>query len=75
MNYIVLEGISLFVVIIMIIVLLIVSLCSLIFVMMCDKRVFALEQTLADKNEEIKILNRENLMFKIKCGELDIDEE
>lgn len=75
MNYIVLEGISLFVVIIMIIVLLIVSLCSLICVMMCDKRVFALEQTLADKNEEIKILNRENLMFKIKCGELDIDEE
>lgn len=75
MNYIVLEGVSLYLVLTLIIVLLLICLCCLICVILSDKRAFVLENLLSRRNAEIKNLNRENLMFKIKCGELDIDEK
>ncbi len=75
MNYIVLEGVSLYLVWSLIIILLLICLCCLICVVLSDKRLFILENLLSRKNEEIKSLNRENLMYKIKCGELDINEE
>lgn len=75
MNYIVLEGVSLYLVLALIIILLLICLCCLICVMLSDKRVFLLENLLLRKIDEIKSLNRKNLMLKIKCGELDIDEK
>ncbi len=74
MNYIVLEGFSLYLFLVLVLILLIISLCCLICVVLSDKRLFILNNLLSRKNREIKELNRENLILKIKCGELDIDE-
>ena len=74
MNYIVLEGASLYLVVALVIILIILCLSCLAYVILCDKKNFTLENLVAVKNEEIKDLNRLNLMLKIKCGEFDIDE-
>ena len=74
MNYIVLEGASLYWVVSLVIILIILCLSCLVYVILCDKKNFTLENLLATKNEEIRNLNRMNLMLMIKCGEFDIDE-
>ncbi len=75
MNYVVLEGGSLYLVLALMILLLLIALCALVCAMLSDKRGFFLKNLLTSKNCEIKYLTRENLMLKIKCGEFDIDEE
>lgn len=75
MNYIVLEGVSLYMFLALILFLLIISLCCLVCVVLSDKRLFILNNILSSKNIEIIKLNRENLILKIRCGELDIDEK
>ena len=75
MNYIVLEGVSLYLFLALVLFLLIISLCCLVCVVLSDKRLFILNNVLSSKNIEIIKLNRENLILKIRCGELDIDEQ
>lgn len=75
MNYIVLEGVSLYLFFALIIVLLLICLSCLICVILSDKRIFVLDNLLLRKNAEIQCLNRENLILKMKYGELDIDEK
>lgn len=74
MNYIVLEGFSLYLFLALVLILLIISVCCLICVVLSDKRLFILNDLLSRKNREIIELNRENLILKIKSGELYIDE-
>lgn len=75
MNYIVLEGVSLYMFLALVLFLLIISLCCLVCVVLSDKRLFILNNILSSKNIEIIKLNRENLILKIRCGELEIDEK
>ena len=75
MNYIVLEGVSLYMFLALVLFLLIISLFCLVCVVLYDKRLFILNNILSSKNIEIIKLNRENLILKIRCGELDIDEK
>ena len=74
MNYIVLEGVSLYLFMVLTFLLLLISVGSLICAIISDKRGFILENLLSRKNYEIKNLIKENLMLRIKCGEFDIEE-
>lgn len=75
MNYIVLEGISLYLFLIMTMLLLLISAGCLICVVLLDKRGFFLNILLSRKNDEIKNLVKENFVLRLKSGELDIDEK
>lgn len=75
MDYIVLEGISLCLFFVFLILLLLCSIGSLICAVLSDKRGFINKLLLSRKNEEIKNLIKENFVLKLKCGEFDIDEK
>ena len=74
MNYIVLEGLSLYLVIVLMILLLIVSLGCLMCLIILDRKNFYLEELILRKDRKIKKLIQDNFILRIKCGELDIDE-
>ncbi len=74
MNYIVLEGVSLYLFIILVILLLLISVGSLICVALIDKRKFIIENMLLIEKENIRRVIRENFVLKLKCGEFDFDE-
>lgn len=75
MNYVVLEGISLYLVLTMIILTLAISIGCLICVILSDKRIFILENKLLQEKEKFNKLMKENFVLKIRCGEFDIDEK
>lgn len=75
MNYIVLEGMSLYLFLILIILLLLISIVSLICAILSDKRNFALEGLLSKNNDRLKLLTKENFILKLRCGDFDIDEK
>lgn len=74
MNYIVLEGLSLYLLFILVVLLLLISAGSLICVAIIDKRKFILENILLRKKENIRRVIKENFVLKLKCGEFDFDE-
>lgn len=74
MNYIVLEGISLYIFLVVTFFLLVTAVVSLICAMVSDRHRFCLETVIDRKNNEIGYLVRENLVLKIKCGDLEIDD-
>ena len=75
MNYIVLEGLSLYLFFILVVLLLLVTLGSLICVAVIDKRKFALGNMLLIENNKVRQLDKENFVLKLKCGEFDFDEQ
>ena len=75
MNYIVLEGVALRLVLAMIILMLLISIGCLICVILSDKRVFILENLLSREREKVNNLIKENFILKFKSGEFDIDEK
>ena len=74
MNYIVLEGLSLYLFFILVVLLLLVTLGSLICVAVIDKSKFALGYMLLIENNKVRQLDKENFVLKLKCGEFDFDE-
>lgn len=75
MNYIVLEGIGLWITLFIITVMLIISLVSLICVVLADKKIFVLETLLRKENEKVKFLLKKNFILQLISGEFDIDEK
>ena len=75
MNYIVLEGLSLYVFLVVIILILVISIGSIICAILSDKRLFVLENLLLTQNEKVRNLIKENFILRLKCGEFEIDEK
>ncbi len=75
MNYIVLEGISLYVFLIVIILLLLISIGCIVCAILSDKRLFVLENLLLWKNDRIRGLIKENFILRLKYGEFEINEK
>lgn len=75
MNYIVLEGISLYMFFILIILLIIITIVSLICVILSDRSNFMLKGLLLKSNERLKLIAKENFILKIRCGDLNLDEK
>lgn len=74
MNYIVLEGVSLYLFLMLVILLLLISLGSVICMMLLDKRNFVLGNLLSEEINKVRLLIKENFVLKLKCGEFDFDE-
>lgn len=75
MNYIVLEGLTLYSFLILVVLLLIIATVSLICVVLSDKRNFVLCSLLSRENSRVRNLLKENFVLKLKYGELNVDEE
>lgn len=73
MNYIVLEGVSLYLALLLIILLVAVAIVSLICAVLTDKRNFILDNLLTKENAKVKILVKENFILRLKCGEIDFE--
>ena len=75
MNYIILEGFGLWIVLFFILLLLVIAFISLTCVVLYDKRIENLETQLYNESKKVKRLFRKNLELSFKSGELDIDEK
>ena len=75
MNYIVLEGISLYLVLVLTVLLLAISTISLICTVLSDKRIHILETLLYKESEKVKYLSKKIFVLQIKNGDIDIDEK
>ncbi len=73
MNCIILEGIGLWIAVILVVLLLTVLLVSLLCVVWSDKKITSLEAQLRNKDIKLSLLLRKNFLLKLKCGEFDID--
>lgn len=71
MNYIVLEGISLYLSLIFVFLLVLLSVACLIYAIIADKRSFINQELLKCEIAKNKLLTKANLMLKIKYGEFD----
>ncbi len=75
MNCIVLEGLSLYALLIMIVLLLVVAVGSIVSAILSDRRNFTLINLLLRENNRVKNLIKENFILRIRHGEFYIDEE
>lgn len=75
MNYIILEGFGLWIVLFFILLLLVITFISLTCVVLYDKRIETLESQLYNESKKAKRLFRKNLELSFKSGELDIDDK
>ena len=75
MNYIVLEGISLYLFLALVILLVLISIVSLICAVLSDRHNFVLGNLLLRENNKVRNLIKENFVLKLKCGEFGVDEE
>ena len=75
MNYIVLEGISLYMFLALVILLVLISIASLIIAISADNRNSILAKLLTDEQRKVRLLLKANFKLKLKHGELDFDDE
>lgn len=75
MNYIVLEGVSLYLFLILLLLLIVIAVLSLVFAVMADRKNFVLGKLFMKEHKKVKILVKENFILKLRCGEIDVDEE
>ena len=75
MNYFVLEGIGLYALYAVLVLLVTVAIGSIICVIITDRRNLMLEQLLLKEKEKVRFLHRENFILKLKSGEINFDEE
>lgn len=75
MNYIVLEGISLYLFLALVILLVLISLVSLICVVLSDRRNFILGNLLLRENAKVRNLIKENFVLRLNRGEFNVDEK
>lgn len=73
MNCIILEGIGLWIAVILVVLLLTVLLVSLLCVVWADKKITELETQLRNKDIKLNLLLRKNFLLNLKYGEFDID--
>lgn len=73
MNCIILEGIGLWIAVILLVLLLTVLLVSLLCVVWSDKKITSLEAQLRNKDIKLSLLLRKNFLLNLKYGEFDID--
>ncbi len=73
MNCIILEGIGLWIAVILVVLLLTVLLVSLLCVVWSDKKITLLEAQLRNKDIKLSLLLRKNFLLNLKYGEFDID--
>ncbi len=74
MNYIVLEGFSLYMFLTLILLLVIISIISIICAIAADKRLFTLGELIKRESEKNHQLFKANFILKLKHGELDTDD-
>ena len=74
-NYILLEGIEMYVFLFLIIVLTLISLIGLIAAINSDNKADKLKTLLYEEREKTITLNRENMRLKLKYGELKVGEK
>lgn len=74
MNLIILEGMNLCLFLILLGLMMLISIGSLICAMIADKKIILLNSLLIKEKENVRFLNKENLKFKLKYGELEQDE-
>lgn len=75
MNYVELEGISLYALIFMIILLVLISFASIFSVVLSKVENAKLTTLLLTENNKVKMILKKNFKLKIKCGELNVDEK
>ena len=73
MNCIILEGIGLWIAVILVVLLLTVLLVSLLCVVWSDKKITSLAAQLRNKDIKLSLLLRKNFLLNLKYGEFDID--
>ena len=73
MNCIILEGIGLWIAVVLVVLLLTVLLVSLLCVVWSDKKITSLEAQLRNKDIKLSLLLRKNFLLNLKYGEFDID--
>lgn len=73
MNCIILEGIGLWIAVILVVLLLTVLLVSLLCVVWSNKKITSLEAQLRNKDIKLSLLLRKNFLLNLKYGEFDID--
>ena len=74
MNYIVLEGSSLYFSLVLVFLLVLLSIGCLLYAILADKRNFANSEMLKREMEKNQILIRANMKLKLKYGEFDRDD-
>ena len=74
MNYIVLEGFSLYFSLVLVFLLVLLSIGCLLYAILADKRNFANSEMLKREMEKNQILIRVNMKLKLKYGEFDRDD-
>lgn len=74
MNYIVLEGASLYLFLTLVILMLLISIGCLLCAVLSDRRNFILGNLLMQENNKVRTLAKENFVLKLKHGEFDVDE-
>lgn len=74
-NYIILEGIEMYVFLFLIIVLTLIGLIGLIAAINSDNKAAKLKDQLYEEREKAISLNRDNMRLKLKCGELKVGEK
>ena len=74
MNYIVLEGFSLYFSLVLVFLLVLLSIGCLLYAILADKRNFANSEMLKREMEKNQILIRANMILKLKYGEFDRDD-
>ncbi len=75
MNYIVLEGICLYVFIALIIITVLISILSLIALIITDNRNSVLNNSLYEEKAKVKYLIKANFKLRLKYGEFDCDKK
>lgn len=75
MDCIILEGLSLYLALFLMVLLLVIALISLVCTVLSDKRIVTLETLLYRENEKVKYLTRKNFALQLRNGEIDINEK
>lgn len=75
MNCVILEGISLYLALILIVLLMAISFVSLVCTILSDKRIFMLETLLYKESEKVKYLMKRIFVLQLRNGEIDIDDK
>lgn len=71
MNFIILEGMSLYLFLILLALMLLICLGSLVCTILADKKIHLLNNLLKTEEQKVAYLNQENLKIKLKYGELE----
>lgn len=75
MNYIVLEGMALYALYMALVLFALVAIGGIVCALVTERRNFLLEEKLLKEKGKVRFLYKENFILKLKCGEIDFDEE